>query len=468
MIATADDGNFIGTCTDIKIVDITEPLALTATISGDATICFGQSTDITVTITGGTAPYTINGIGQIGSGPFTVSVSPTSNTIYDNTNIIVSDAHNCTSLTTGSATITVNTAPGITTQPISQTVTYGASSANFSVVATGSPAPSYQWQVNAGSGFSDISGETSTTLSIANPTVAMSGYLYHVVILNSCSSVTSDDVSLTVNAKTASVTPDASAKTYGDTDPSFTGTLTGFEPADNVTATYSRTPGETVGGSPYTISATLAPAIVLTNYDITYNTADFTINKKAASVTPDPSGKTYGDIDPAFTGTLNGFEAADNVTATYNRTPGESVAGSPYPIGATLSPSGILGNYNITYNTSDFTITAVPLLITADDKTKAYGDANPTLTVTYTGLLNGDLAPATAPSISTTAVTSSPFGNYPITASGASDPNYTITYADGTLSVTAVPLLITADDKTKAYGDANPTLTVTYTGLLKW
>ena len=124
-----------------------------------------------------------------------------------------------------------------------------------------------------------------------------------------------------------------------------------------MTATYSRTAGETVAGSPYTISATLSPAGVLSNYNITYNTANFTITRGPASVTPNAASKTYGDADPAFTGTLSGFLAADGVTATYSRTAGETVAGSPYTISATLSPAGVLSNYNITYNTANFTIT---------------------------------------------------------------------------------------------------------------
>ena len=45
------------------------------------------------------------------------------------------------------------------------------------------------------------------------------------------------------------------------------------------------------------------------------------------------------------------------MTATYSRTAGETVAGSPYTISATLSPAGVLSNYNITYNTANFTIT---------------------------------------------------------------------------------------------------------------
>ena len=121
------------------------------------------------------------------------------------------------------------------------------------------------------------------------------------------------------------MTPNAATKIYGAADPAFTGTLSGFLAADGVTATYSRTAGETVLGSPYTISATLSPAAVLSNYNITYNTANFTITTKAASVTPNAASKTYGDADPALTGTLDGFLAADGVTASYSRTAGETV-----------------------------------------------------------------------------------------------------------------------------------------------
>ena len=53
-----------------------------------------------------------------------------------------------------------------------------------------------------------------------------------------------------------------------------------------MTASYSRTAGETVAGSPYSISATLSPATALDNYTVTYNTASFIITKASASVTP--------------------------------------------------------------------------------------------------------------------------------------------------------------------------------------
>src|SRR5439155_12119098 len=93
-------------------------------------------------------------------------------------------------------------------------------------------------------------------------------------------------VALTIGKAVASVSPAAKTKTYGGADPTLTGALAGFVAADNVTASYSRTAGETV--ATYVISATLSPAAVLSNYDITHNTAALDITNKGASVTPEP------------------------------------------------------------------------------------------------------------------------------------------------------------------------------------
>ncbi len=136
-----------------------------------------------------------------------------------------------------------------------------------------------------------------------------------------------------------------------------------------MTASYSRTTGETVGA--YAISATLSPAAVLGNYDITYNTASFDIAKKAASVTPAAAGKIYGAVDPTLGGVLSGFMAGDNVTASYSRTAGETVGA--YVISATLSPAAMLGNYDITYNTASFDIAKKVAAVTPAAAGKTYG-----------------------------------------------------------------------------------------------
>src|SRR5207244_11061940 len=103
-----------------------------------------------------------------------------------------------------------------------------------------------------------------------------------------------------------------------------------------------------------------------------------------------------------------------------------------------------------------------------DHKTKTYGAANPALTVTYAGFVNGDTAASltSPPSVTTTALASSHAGTYPITASGAVDVDYTISYVAGTLTVNAAALAVSADDKSKTYGAANPALTVSYGGFV--
>src|SRR5438067_8237051 len=89
-----------------------------------------------------------------------------------------------------------------------------------------------------------------------------------------------------------------------------------------------------------------------------------------------PSSKTYGDNDPdPLTTGSGGFLAADNVTATYSRGAGESVAGSPYHITATLhAAAGVLANYIITNNSSKFTMNALPSSLNIIKVIKIYSD----------------------------------------------------------------------------------------------
>jgi hypothetical protein len=82
-----------------------------------------------------------------------------------------------------------------------------------------------------------------------------------------------------------------------------------------------------------------------------------------------------------------------------------------------------------------FTVAATPLTITASSATMIVGGSVPAITPIYTGLINGNTAPATPPTCTTTATSASPAGAYPTTCSGASDPSYTISYVTGTLTV---------------------------------
>ena len=90
-------------------------------------------------------------------------------------------------------------APTIDTQPTSQTVTAPAS-ATFTVAATGEGTLSYQWQVNDGGGWENISGATSTSYNTGSTTTALDGYQYRVNVTDDNDTVTSNAVTLTVEA----------------------------------------------------------------------------------------------------------------------------------------------------------------------------------------------------------------------------------------------------------------------------
>jgi len=87
--------------------------------------------------------------------------------------------------------------------------------------------------------------------------------------------------------------------------------------------------------------------------------------------------------------------------------------------------------------TQGFTISPAPLSITASSPAMTYGGTVPAITPTYSGFAghDGPSSLSAPPSCSTTATAASPAGTYPSTCSGAADPNYTISYNPGTVTV---------------------------------
>jgi MBG domain (YGX type)/YDG domain len=359
------------------------------------------------------------------------------------------------------ANVTVGTTAVTVTFTAADKIYDGADSANVSncVIASGTiGSDDVTCSVSAGTFASANASASAQTVSA---TATLSG-----TAAGNYSVANPVTTTAKINAKAASVTLEAASKTYGADDPTFTGLLSGFLAADGVTASYSRAAGETVAGGPYTISATLSPSGVLGNYDITYNTANFTINMATASVTPNDASKTYGADDPTFTGLLSGFLAADGVMASYSRAAGETVAGGPYTISATLSPSGVLGNYDITYDTANFTINpaAAAVTFTAADKIYDGADsANVSNCVIASGNIGSDdvtcsvsagtfasrYASASAQTVSAMA-----------TLGGAAAANYTVANpVTTTATINAKAVDVTADDQTTTSGSDDPVFT---------
>ena len=93
------------------------------------------------------------------------------------------------------------TAPAISTQPQGQSVSAGTA-VTFTVVATGSPAPAFQWTKNG----ANLTGATAASLTIATAQTADAGN-YAVVVTNSAGTVTSSPATLTVNPATGGTAP---------------------------------------------------------------------------------------------------------------------------------------------------------------------------------------------------------------------------------------------------------------------
>ena len=172
-------------------------------------------------------------------------------------------------------------------------------------------------------------------------------------------------------------------------------------------------------------------------------------------MTANNKNKTYGSADPTLTATVTGPVGSDAIAYTLSREAGEN-AGT-YPITVIL---GNNPNYEVTTVPGSFTINKKAATVTANNKSKTYGNSDPTLTATVSGPVEGD-----AIAFSLSRETGENAGTYPITVTPGSNPNYEVTTAPGTFTITPATAMVMADNKEKVKGAADPVLTATITGL---
>ena len=144
---------------------------------------------------GTTSPPTTVAASGVAGTTYTVSGLAPSTTYYLAVAAMDSDGTSALSTIVSDKTSAANVAPTITTQPIAKSVTVGQT-ATFSVVATGTPAPTYQWYGNGAA----ISGATAATYTTPATTSANNGETFYVVVTNTAGSVTSNTVTLTVTS----------------------------------------------------------------------------------------------------------------------------------------------------------------------------------------------------------------------------------------------------------------------------
>ena len=135
------------------------------------------------------------------------------------------------------------------------------------------------------------------------------------------------------------------------------------------------------------------------------------------------------------------------------------------------------GNYTGTKIVS-FAVAPVELTVTAENKVKAYGAADPAFTVTYSGWVGDDATAAdadldafltgldgfTAPTVTRAdkeAETGEDVGDHALTVDGAVVPNYTLKYVAGKLTIGQMNIEISCVNKSKAWKGTDPALEYT-------
>ena len=331
----------------------------------------------------------------------------------------------------------------------------------------------FTYSVKTGTGYYDlVNGDTISGAASRDSGEDVGDYN---VTLGSLSAGSNYELSfesgkLTITPKAITIKPDSLTKVYGDTDPEITYTITDGSLVNgdtNLGGSVGRGDGEDVGTYNYNDGSNWN-----SNYTVTVDkTNHFTITKKDITVTADANSKTYGDTDPTLTWTTSPASmpngASINLSGDLSRASGENVG--TYAIGQGTLTGG--SNFNITsFTGANFTINKRDLYLQADDQSMTYGDTLPTNTFfveSGSSLYFSDaLGSATYAYNVTTPVNA---GTYSITPSavtfttGSAD-NYNIYYDNGTLTINKMKLYVTADNKTKKYGESDPSFTYTLTG----
>jgi hypothetical protein len=201
-----------------------------------------------------------------------------------------------------------------------------------------------------------------------------------------------------------------------------------------------------------TVSVKYNPVITVSNFTKSYGDAAFSANATSTSL-----------------GTLS-YSSDNTAVATVNSTTGQiTLQGGIGTATITVNQTEATAHWSGT-NTFTVQVNKAALTVTAENKSRVYGDVNPALTFTYTGFKNGETV-AVLDSQPTASVAAS--GNstaaagttHAITLSGGSDDHYSFNFVNGSLSITKATLTATADNKTREYGASNPATSITYTGF---
>ena len=254
-------------------------------------------------------------------------------------------------------------------------------------------------------------------------------------------------------------------KVYGDANPEFNITYSGFRDGDSevgfsVPASISTIVDNSSKVGKYDI---VASGAVSDKYEISYIPGTLTITKAPLSISAGNYTKKQGDAMPVFKASYAGFKNGENESVltkqpVFSCEANEASAPAEYAV--TISGADA-ENYDISYEQGRLTVVeADAVVVRAKSYSRQYGDENPVFEFETDGAaLDG------TPEIVCSAVANSPVGSYTIEVKQGSIKNYNVHFESGSLVITKAPLTISAGNYTKKQGDAMPVFKASYTGF---
>ena len=350
--------------------------------------------------------------------------------------VIVSNSNG--SITSNTATLTFSAAQTIAFGALAN-VTYGV--APIALTAAASSGLPVSFVVT--SGPATVAGSTLTVTGAGSVTVTatQAGDANHAAAPPAAQTFTSLPAVLTVAAINQ-------ARPFGQANPSPTYTTTGFVNGDTqsvVSGTPTLTTTATVASSTGTYPITVAAGTLsAANYTFTFVDGTLTVTGGVAQTITFGAlaNVTYGVAPITLTATASSglpvsFAVMSGPATVSGSTLTVTGAGS---VTVTAMQAGDANHTAAAPVPQTFTSLPAALAVTAIDQSRLFGQANPTLTYTISGFVNGDTQSVVSgtPALTTTATVGSPTGTYPITvvAGNLSATNYTFTFVDGTLTVT--------------------------------
>ena len=301
---------------------------------------------------------------------------------------------------------------------------------------------------------------------------------------------------LTINQRAVTLAADDRSKTYGDSlflgGSAFSLSSGSFANSESISSvsldsssSYDSSTTQGVGAYADEIgisNAVGANGFVTGNYAITYDAGDLTINQRAITLAADDRSKIYGDSlvlgGSAFSlssGILANSESVSSVSLTSplnydsSTTQGVGTYADEITISSAVGTGGFTaGNYAITYDPGNLTISQRPITLVANDQSKIYGDTLNLGTTSFTKssgtYANSELATAVSLTSansydSSTSQNAGIYSNEILIASatgsgGFSESNYNVTYTGADLTINPRPIELTASNRARTYGSS--------------